>query len=243
MKRVQVPVRNRLLDALSPGDRKLLEPHLQVITLEKGDVLFEPGEEVDTIHFPGAGTIASLLLNLQSGESSEAAMIGLEGAVGGIISDGHKPAFTRGVVQMAGPALSLATSVLESAKQRSPSLRDHFARYADCLLAQVLQSVACNAVHDFDARLARWLLTVQDRVGGRDLRITQEFISEMLGVRRTYTTRIAGALEKAGAIERSRGIITVKDRSRLEHQACECYAYLRRHYERILPGVYPEAPP
>jgi CRP-like cAMP-binding protein len=241
MQRAQIAVHNRLLEALCASDRKLIEPHLQAVTLERGEVLFEPGEDVITVYFPGAGTIASLLLNLHDGTSCEATLIGSEGAVGGIISAGHKPAFTRGVVQMAGTALHLATDVLENAKDRSPSLRDHFARYADCLLAQVLQSVACNAAHDFDARLARWLLTIQDHIGGRDLRVTQEFISEMLGVRRTYTTRVAGVLEKRGAIERRRGVITIQDRSKLERQACECYASLRRHYERMLPGVYPDA--
>jgi CRP-like cAMP-binding protein len=123
---------------------------------------------------------------------------------------------------------------------RSPTLRDHFARYADCLLAQTLQSVACNAIHDMDARLARWLLTLQDRIGGDELHLTQEFIAEMLGVQRTYVTRVVGVLEKAGAIRKSRGALTVVNRGKLERQACECYAYLRRHFERVLPGVYPK---
>jgi CRP-like cAMP-binding protein len=169
-------------------------------------------------------------------------MIGQEGAVGGIISEGNKPAFARGIVQIAGPVLQLSADKLDSAKQRSPTLRDHFARYADCLLAQVLQSVACNAVHEFDARLARWLLTTHDRVGHPDLLVTQDFIAQMLGVRRSYTTRVVGALEKAQAITRSRGRITVEDRRILETKACECYGYLRRHYERLLPGVYPNSP-
>ncbi|HEY8015492.1 MAG TPA: Crp/Fnr family transcriptional regulator, partial [Dongiaceae bacterium] len=204
--------------------------------------LFEPGQDVTHVYFPGPATIAALLLNLHDGVTAEAAMIGQEGAIGGIISAGNKPAFTRGVVQIAGSAMRLPTEVLESAKRRSPGLRDHFARYADCLLAQVLQSVACNAVHGFDARLARWILTTQDRIGGRELRVTQEFMAEMLGVRRTYATRVIGRLEKDGGIRHSRGMLRIVDRRKLEHQACECYAYLRRHYERILPGVYPPAP-
>ena len=166
-------------------------------------------------------------------------MIGWEGAVGGVISEGDKPAFTRGVVQMGGAAKRLHTDVLEQAKRKSSALRDHFARYADCLLAQVLQSVACNAVHGLDARLARWLLSVQDRTGNEDLHVTQEFMSEMLAVRRPYITRIVGDLERRGAIRRGRGQITIVDRSKLEQQACECYAYLRRHYDRLLPDLYP----
>lgn len=242
MKRVQQSVRNRLLESLSASDRKLLAKDLQPCTLERGEVLFEPGQDVVNVYFPGPGMIAALLLNLREGATAETAMIGQEGGVGGVISNGNKPAFTRGVVQIAGSALRLPTPSLQSATQRSPSLRDHFARYADCLLAQVLQSVACNAIHEFDARLARWLLATQDRIGGRELRVTHDFISEMLGVQRPYATRIVGALVKSGSIERSRGTITIRDRAKLERQACECYAYLRRHFERVLPGVYPQPP-
>jgi hypothetical protein len=181
------------------------------------------------------------VLNLRDGATAEAAMIGVEGAVGGVISAGDKPAFTRGVVQIAGPALRLSTVDLEDAKTRSPSLRDHIARYADCLLAQVLQSVACNALHDVEARLARWLLATQDRVGQDTLHVTQDFMAEMLGVQRTYVTRVVAALAARSALRLGRGTITIVERQKLEGQACECYAYLKRHFERVLPGVYPAA--
>lgn len=230
---------NRLLAALKPRDAALISTDLQAVSLEAGAVLFEPSEDVHAVHFPTQGMIAALVLDLRDGASAEAAMIGQEGAAGGIVSGGEKPAFARGVVQMAGTALRLQAEVLESAKQRSPALRDHFARYADCLLAQALQSVACNVLHEFDARLARWLLAIQDRVGGTELRVTQEFVAQMLGVQRSYATRIIGVLEKRGAIRRSRGTITIVDRPLLERQACECYRYMRRHFERLLPGVYP----
>lgn len=233
---------NRLLDTLAPRDRRILVPNLRELTLDRGEVLLEPGEEVLQVYFPGPGTIAALVLHLRDGKSAEAAMIGMEGAIGGIISNGDKPAFARGVAEIAGPALRLSTEALDDAKHRSPSLRDHFARYADCLLAQTLQSVACNAVHDFDARLARWLLATQDRCGRKDLKITQDFIADMLGVRRPYASRIAGLLEARGAIKRGRGTITIVDRAKLERQACECYGYLRKHFETVLPGVYPAYP-
>jgi CRP-like cAMP-binding protein len=230
---------NRLLDSLSLRDLRVLAPSLQRLMLDRGTVLLEPGVDVVRVYFPGPGTIAALVLKMRDGKSAEAAMIGTEGALGGVISEGNKPAFARGVAEIAGPALTLSTEALESAKEHSPSLRDHFARYADCLLAQVLQSVACNAVHEFDARLARWLLAAQDRCGQTELKVTQEFLSEMLGVRRTYATRVAGMLEARGSIRRGRGTITIVDRAKLERQACECYGYLRRHFERVLPGVYP----
>jgi CRP-like cAMP-binding protein len=239
MKRARDPVRNLLLDSLSAGDRDLVAEDLRAFTLERGDVLFEPGQDAVNIYFPGPGTIAALLLDLREGATVEATMIGYEGAIGGIISDGGKPAFTRGVVQMSGSAMRLAIGVLTSAQQRSTTLRDHFARYADCLLAEVLQSVACNRAHDFDARLARWLLTLHDRIGHADLSITQGFIAEMLGVQRTYATRVIGNLVERGAIEKGRGKIIIKDRRKLERAACECYARLRQHYDRVLPGVYP----
>lgn len=239
MKNAKLDVHNRLLAALKPKDLALIASGLRMVSLEPGAVLFEPGEDVTTIHFPTAGTIAALVLHLRGGASAEAAMIGLEGAVGGIVSAGDKPAFARGTVQIGGSALQLRTDILESAKQKSPTLRDHFARYSDCLLAQTLQSVACNALHGFDARLARWLLAIDDRVGGDQLHVTQEGIGQMLGVHRTYTTRAIGKLEKSGAIGKRRGLITILDREKLERQGCECYAYMRRHFDRLLPGVYP----
>src|SRR6202522_3174415 len=203
---------NRLLDALSPRDRRILAPDLRPMTLGRGEILLQPGEDVMNVYFPGQGTIAALVLHLRDGKSAEAAMIGMEGALGGIISNGDKPAFAHGVAEIAGPAHRLSTDALEDAKQRSPTLRDHFARYADCLLAQVLQSVACNAIHDFDARLARWLLTIQDRIGSDELRVTQDFISQMLGVQRTYATRVVGNMTKQGAGRRYRGAIYIISR-------------------------------
>jgi CRP-like cAMP-binding protein len=229
---------NRLLAALKPPDLALLWPALEAVTLKSGEVLFEPKEDVKTVHFPGRSTLSSLVLNFRDGASAETALIGPEGAIGGIVSEGNKPAFTRGVVEMGGPALRLPVHMLERAKLRSPALRDHFARYADCLLAEVLQSVACNAVHEFDARLARWLLSVQDRLGTKELHITQESIAEMLGVGRTYATRALGELMRKGMIDHTRGVIVIVARRKLERQACECYSYLRRHFERLLPGVY-----
>ena len=231
-------VTNRLIGAMSSRDRKLVDRRLRAVTLEKLETLFEPGDDVVTVHFPGAGTIASLIVSMRDGATAEAAMIGQEGAIGGIISAGDKPAFSRGVVQIAGPAWRLAADDLEEAKAQSHTLRDHIARYADCLLAQVMQSVACNAIHDVEPRLARWLLSTQDRIGGDELHLTHDFIAEMLGVQRSYVTRIVGNLAAHGAIRATRGTIFVTDRGLLQRQACECYAYLKRHFELLLPDAY-----
>ena len=230
---------NQLLATLKPRDLALLSPRLEPVTFARGEVLFEPGDDVTHVCFPGRDMVAALVLDLQEGATAEAAMVGCEGAAGAIVSEGDKPAFARGVVQIGGHGHRLPAKTLDDAKQRSPELRDHFARYADCLMAQVLQSVACNASHALEDRMARWLLTLQDRLGGAQLRVTQEFIAQMLGVQRSYVAHVLHALEAGGSIRRARALITVTDRARLEGQACECYEAVRLHFERVLPGVYP----
>jgi CRP-like cAMP-binding protein len=234
-----MPANNRLLRALRPVDRELLEPDFKEVSLSRGAVLFEPGEDVRNAHFPCHETIISLLVSMRNGATAETAAIGREGAIGGIVSQGSVPAFTRAVVQIPGPALRLDIGTLNAAKSRSPSLANLFARYADCLLAQILQSVACNALHSIEQRAARWLLGMQDRLGADELPLTQEFFAERLGVQRTYVTRGAGALQSAGLISTQRGRITILDRGRLEQAACECHAAVREHFDRILAGVYP----
>lgn len=230
---------NRLLAAIEPAGRALLSPHLEPVWLRAGQVLFHPGDEVETVHFPHRRTVTSLVAVLADGRAAETATIGREGAVGGIVSGGAKPAFCRAVVQIGGPALRPPAARLEAAKLRSAGLRDLFARYADALVAQVMQSVACNAVHPLEARLCRWLLTTQDRAGSAELTLTQESLAEMLGVRRTTVTPVAGALQRRGLIRYRRGRIEVVDRSGLERAACECHAAVRRHFDCVAPGLYP----
>src|SRR5215469_7626186 len=150
---------NRLLRILASQERNLIGTYLALKRLRRGQVLFEPGEEVETTYFPCQGTVVSMLIVLVSGREVEAANIGWEGAVGGIVSAGSKPAFSRAMVQIGGPAYSVPTSRLEEAKQRSPVLQDIFSRYADALLAQIMQSVACNALHTTLERCARWLIS------------------------------------------------------------------------------------
>ncbi len=229
-------VTNRLIASLRPADLTLLEPHLEPVVLSRGEVLFEPGDDVVATYFPAAGTMASMVLPMADGRVVEAASIGREGAIGGIVSAGQKPAFARAVVQMPGTALRLDAARLDEAKDGSKTLRDLFARYADALLAQILQSVACNALHTIEQRYCRWLLMTQDRVGGTELLLTQEFLSEMLGVQRTTVTAAARALQERGAIQYRRGRIAILDRPKLERLACECHGVVRRHYERVMPA-------
>jgi CRP-like cAMP-binding protein len=228
---------------MSAGDRALIEPHLTSVTLARGAVLFEPGDDVARCHFPSGGTMASLVVMLPDGLVAETATVGREGAIGGIVSLGHKPAFARGVVQTGGEALRIDTDRLEELKERSPTLRDVMSRYADCLIAQILQSVACNVLHSLEPRLCRWLLTAQDRAGGDEVPLTQEFLAEMLGVQRTTVSAAATALQSRGLISYRRGRISVLDRRKLELASCPCHSAVRAHFEVVLPGVYPRYEP
>jgi len=228
---------NRLLAALSNREFAVLEPHLATVALARGQVLFEPGDEVTTTYFPCHRTMASLLIVTRDGREVEAATIGREGAVGGIVSEGHKPAFGRAVVQIAGEALAISTSHLEAAKTGSSRFADLFSRYADALLAQMMQSVACNALHRADERCARWLLATHDRAGDRIIHLTQESLAEMLGVQRTTVTAVTGELAARGLIRTHRGRVEILDRPGLERAACECYAAVEGHFARLLPEV------
>jgi CRP-like cAMP-binding protein len=205
------------------------------VQLEQGQILFEPEEDVVITHFPLTGTMAALVLVLEDGRAAEAATIGREGAVGGIVSGGHKPAFARAVTEIAGLAVRIETARIKVAKERSAAVRGLFDRYADALLAQILQSVTCNAAHSLQQRFARWLLMTQDQVGSADIPLTQETIGEMLGVHRTSVMRVARALQDQRLIQYRRGRLTIADRAGLEQTACECYRAVARHSKGVVP--------
>lgn len=228
---------NRLLAALPSAALRELAPHVRSVALERGRVLFEPGDDVETTHLPCHSTMVSLLLVTQDGREVEAASIGREGAAGGIVSAGHKPAYGRAVVQIPGPSLAVATEQLEAAKRRHPAISDLFSRYADALLAQVMQSVVCNALHPVEQRAARWLLSTHDRAGEDIIRLTQQGLAEMLGVQRTTVSGVAKALEHRGLIRQHHGHVEIVDREGLEGACCECYAAVDAHYRTLLPEV------
>lgn len=231
-------VGNLLLEALSPRDRALLRPHVERVALSRGDVLFRVRDDVSQVTLPLRTTIVTLVVTMLEGKSVEVATIGHEGAVGGVVSHGYLPAFTQAVVQVSGPALVIDINRLQTAKTQSASLNDLFVRYADCLLAQVLQSVACNALHPIEERCLRWLLVLQDRLGSPVLPVTHEMLAEMLGVRRSYLTSVLGALQRRGLIAAGRGRIVVKDRKAAEAAACECHGSVREHFAAVLGAVH-----
>ena len=223
---------NQLLSTFSSQARALLEPHGTLVELESGDIVLRRGEQVESSLFPFGSTMVSMTVELAGG-SVEVASIGREGAIGGIVSCGHAPAFSLSRVQVAGPALKLPMDALEEAKRESGFIANIFCRFSDYLLAQVMQSVACNAFHSVPERAARWLLTAQDRAGDR-LQLTQESFAGLLGVQRTTVNAVIATLEGEGLIASSRGVVRVIDRAGLERRACECYSALEHHFSAVI---------
>ena len=224
---------NRLLSTFPSELRGLLERRMQMVELEIGNTVLRRGVDVAHSLFPFGATMISMTVDLSDGRSVEVASIGREGAVGGIISCGHIPAFTRAEVMVAGPAARVPMELIEEAKSSSVHMRNIFCRYSDYLLAQIMQTVACNSFHPIEARAARWLLTAHDRAGKR-LELTQESLAGLLGVQRTTVNAVARELQDEGLITTRRGIIEVHDRAGLEQRACECYDRVERFFGDII---------
>ena len=231
---------NQIFKHLPRNAIDALFPWLERISIAKGDSLCEPGDAITHAYFPLNGTVVALVLPMRDGRAVAAATIGREGVVEGFVSRNPKPSFVRATVQIAGEAVRIPIERLEKCKRSIPELHDILSRYMDCLMAEVLQSVGCASVHPLEARCARWLLMMHDRTGRSELPLTQEALAETFGVARTYMTRIARSLQKRGAISYSRGIIRITSRDILEDAACECYCAVRSHFDRVLPGLYPD---
>lgn len=233
-----VPDQNLLLAGLDDGAFALLKPHLRPVSLNQNQVLQEAGTRVEHIYFPVTGMI-SLLAVLSTGDSIEIAGIGKEGAVGTKI--GRKPhvSFARAVVQLSGQALRIDIANFNKAAAQNIAVAELSTAANDILLANLQQSAACNAMHPIEARLARWLLHARDRHDSDDLPLTQEFLAEMLGVRRTSVTLCAQILQSAGMISYRRGKLAIIDRAALENAACECYEAVRQNIALVL---QPKAP-
>jgi CRP-like cAMP-binding protein len=224
---------NRLLATFPSEARAIVEPFTEVLDLQLGETVHPRGSAVDAAYFPYGGTMISLALDLSGGRTVEVASIGHEGAVGGIVSCGHAPAFARAEVLLAGPALRIPLAALEDAKMRSGHVRNLFCRFSDYLLSQVMQSVACNTYHPIEQRAARWLLTAQDRAGS-EIELTQESFGKLLGVQRTSVNAAVRALQDEGLITTRRGAIQVVDRAGLKKSACECYDALAGHFASVI---------
>jgi DNA-binding transcriptional regulator YhcF (GntR family) len=231
---------NNLLRRLSAGDFALIAPHLVHVEAGPSELLYNPGDDVEIVHFPCGPSLATYLVSNEDGRDVETILVGREGAVGGIVSEGYLPAYTRIMVKFGGPFVRLHVGKLDAAKIKSATLRNVFARYADCMLAQIFQSTACNAIHSIEQRTAKWIIAAMERTEGEDVvPLTHEQLATMLGVGRSYTSRVIQTFKAEGVLETRRGSILVRDREALRVRACLCNESVKNHFEEVLRGVYP----
>ena len=228
----QDPRRNLLLAAL-PEAEALWLPNLEPVELPLGKVLYESGSSLSHVYFPTTA-IVSLLYVMEDGASGEIAVVGHEGIVGVSLFMGGESTPSRAVVQSAGQGFRLAAHAIKDEFKRAPVLH-LLLRYTQALITQMAQTAVCNRHHSLDQQLCRWLLLSLDRLQGNELVMTQELIANMLGVRREGVTEGALKLQQAGLIRYARGRIAVLDRPGLEQRTCECYAVVKREYDRLLP--------
>lgn len=227
---------NRLLSTFSREARALIEPYGEMVQLDPGEIVLQRGDQVSASLFPVGPTMISMTVELSGGRTAEVASIGREGAVGGIVSCGHAPAYSRAEVLVPGPAFKVPMQSLEEAKNRSHFIGNLFCRFSDFLLAEVMQSVVCNAFHSIPQRAARWLLHAQDRAGDR-IELTQEAFAGLLGVQRTTVNAVIKELSSEALIVTGRGTVRVVDRAGLKRRSCECYERLQEHFAAVIGGI------
>jgi CRP-like cAMP-binding protein len=232
----RAPEQNQILKVLPVDVRERLFPHLRLVELSLGEVLYESGAPLRHIYFP-IDAIVSLLYVLDNGASAEIAVVGNEGVLGVALFMGGETTTSRAVVQSGGWAYRLTGTRLKREFERHAALLHVLLRYTQALITQMAQTAVCNRHHSVDQQLCRWLLLSLDRLSSNKLAMTQELIANMLGVRREGVTEAAGKLQKLGAIKYSRGNITVVDRRILERGCCECYEVVRRETDRLLPSL------
>jgi CRP-like cAMP-binding protein len=238
MPAIHHPTENHLLAALEAEVQERIFPHLQSVDLRLGKVLYESGDTLSHVYFP-TNCIVSLLYVLADGSSAEIAVAGDEGLIGISLFMGGETTPNRAVVQSAGHAYRLTAQRLKGEFHANGNLQDLFLRYTQALITQTAQTAVCNRHHSIDQQLCRWLLLSLDRLPTNKLKMTQELIANMLGVRREGVTEAAGKLQKLGIIRYSRGMITVLDRPQLELLCCECYSVVKREEDRLLHYVPP----
>ena len=235
------PQQNQLLAALPAADMARWLAQLELVDMPLGDVLYESGGKLSHIYFPTT-SIVSLLYVLADGASAEIAIVGREGLVGISLFMGGKSTPSRAVVQRAGKAYRLSAQVMLQDFNRGGPVLHLLLRYTQALITQMAQTAVCNRHHSLDQQLCRWLLLSLDRLDSNELKMTQELIANMLGVRRESVTEAAGHLQDAGLIRYHRGHISVLDRVGLERRTCECYAVVKREYERLLAAPFGACP-
>jgi biotin operon repressor len=235
-----VQTQNNLLDRLQQNDFDLISAHLKPIHAASNQILYDHGQNIGTVYFPCGTTLVSFLISTVDGGAVETMLVGREGAVGGIVSQGKLPAYSKIMVQFGGDFLTLPINVLDEAKSRSRSLDNLFARYADCTMAQIFQSTACNAAHTIEQRTAKWILAAVDRTGETEVPLTQERLSAMLGVGRSYISRVIGRFKQEKILSVRRGYLVILNRDLLVRKSCACNDAVRAHFDTVLKGIYPD---
>ncbi|RTL54029.1 MAG: Crp/Fnr family transcriptional regulator [Bradyrhizobiaceae bacterium] len=233
---------NNLLRRFNATDFALIDAALEPAEAMADELLYNPGDNIEIVYFPCGPSLVSFLVPNEDGRDVETILVGREGAVGGIVSHGFLPAYTRITVKVGGPFVRLKVSTLEAAKAKSLTLRHLFARYADCMLAQMFQSTACNAIHSIEQRTAKWIIAAMERTGSDLVPLTHEQLSTMLGVGRSYASRVILSFKSAGILETRRGAILIRDRDALARHACLCNEAVKAHFDEVLRGVYPAEP-
>jgi CRP-like cAMP-binding protein len=223
---------NRILGGLEPEEYELVVPHLRKVSLESGRVLYMPDQKIEHIYFPISGLI-SLLATLEGGASVEAGVVGNEGVVGISAVLGVDLASSEALVQVAGESFQMKAAALWPIIRNGGPFHDILLRYTHTIFTQVAQTAACNRAHSLNERLARWLLLTHDRVGSDRFEMTHEFLARMLGTRRAGVSVAASALRDAGAIDYTRGSVTIVDRLGLENASCECYRVVKSEFDRV----------
>ena len=231
------PEQNYLLAALPSDARERIDPHLQLVQMPLGKVLYESGEALHHVYFP-INSIVSLLYVMQDGASAEIAVVGHEGLIGIALFMGGETTPSRAIVQGAGFAYRLNGQKLKDEFHRNGAVQLLLLRYTQVLITQMAQTAVCNRHHSLDQQLCRWLLLSLDCLPSNEVDMTQELIANMLGVRREGVTEAAGNLQKLSVIRYRRGKITVLDRQKLESLCCECYTVVKREADRLLPRVH-----
>ena len=224
---------NRLLASLPADAFSAISPHLKIVELKFGDVVAEAGSPIRQVYFPYSGVI-SLVVELDVGAMIETAMVGHDGVLNAAPALDGKVSLNKGIVQVAGSAGTIEVNRFRRLANEFEPFRSLLIRHEQVLFAQSQQSAACNASHSVEARMCRWLLYMRDLAGSDDLILTQEFLAQMLSVRRPSVSIIASPLQKAGLIKYSRGHMRLLDVKGLEKRACECYGTVKAHYKRLL---------
>jgi len=228
---------NRLLRSLPADAFEKIAPYLEEMTLPRGQVLHRPGEKIADLYFP-LDCLISVTVTMRDGRTAETGVVGRREVVGiNAFMGGRETTQTEYVIQVDGDAIRVPADPLREEFDRNKPLRDVLLRYTQAMVAQITQNAACNGLHHLEQRFARWLLEVRDRIGSDDLRLTHEFMAEMLSVRRAGITEMSKTYKERGLIDQRYGLTHIVDSEGLEKQACECYSVLREEYDRLLGDV------